>query len=263
MSVPLLVCSKCGEFKPVSEFRKRSEPRSVRGYSSRCRECARAAERSRVRVRSRAEPDYRIKRAGLVKENRAGVPDGHRRCIRCKVVKRECVTEFGRRDGRYWCSWCKECRREVARERQAKRRANPVSADRLREEKQRHAKSERGREWKRRASEIDNHKRRQRRDACAYDWDRERWDACVQWWGGKCAYCDAGGRVTQDHFIPLSAADCPGTVPWNIVPACGRCNGSKGRRDPFVWLSDQQRLDRVLRYLQSVGMPATAGEDVA
>ncbi|MBX3579877.1 MAG: HNH endonuclease, partial [Rhizobiaceae bacterium] len=68
--------------------------------------------------------------------------------------------------------------------------------------------------------------------------------------GHCCAYCDSTGPLTQDHFIPLSSAKCPGTIPGNIVPACASCNSSKRARDPFSWVSGTERLDRIVSYLR-------------
>lgn len=69
-------------------------------------------------------------------------------------------------------------------------------------------------------------------DFTAADWER-----CLTWWGHKCAYCGATGKLSADHFIPLASSDCPGTVVQNMLPACKRCNSSKMHSDPIAWLS--------------------------
>lgn len=68
-----------------------------------------------------------------------------------------------------------------------------------------------------------------------YLWNKSLWERCLQEWGHQCAYCGKAGVMTQDHFIPLSHPDCPGTVPGNIVPACLQCNLSKGPLHPMDW----------------------------
>jgi len=81
---------------------------------------------------------------------------------------------------------------------------------------------------------------------------------CYGAFGGKCAYCDAKATTT-DHFVPLAALDCPGTIPANMVPACGSCNFSKSHRDASAWLTHKLgftdaaiRLTRIAEYLALV-----------
>src|SRR5262249_12560740 len=67
-----------------------------------------------------------------------------------------------------------------------------------------------------------------------------------QYWGYACAVC---GRqegfqwiIADDHWISLTAPDCPGTVAHNIIPLChGQdcCNNSKSDREPMTWLIDK------------------------
>jgi len=69
------------------------------------------------------------------------------------------------------------------------------------------------------------------------------WLRALEYWGYKCAVC---GRprglwhtLAADHWIPLTAPDCPGTVPTNIIPLChgeGGCNNSKRSKVPDEWL---------------------------
>ena len=58
---------------------------------------------------------------------------------------------------------------------------------------------------------------------------------------GGCAYCgcalDGSGKTTDlDHFVPLSRGGAH--APYNLVPACKRCNTRKSARDPFEFLHD-------------------------
>lgn len=63
---------------------------------------------------------------------------------------------------------------------------------------------------------------------------------CLQWWEYRCAYCgqheSVKGVLQADHFIPLTAGDCPGTTAQNIVPACKSCNVSKNDSRPEKWV---------------------------
>ena len=56
-----------------------------------------------------------------------------------------------------------------------------------------------------------------------------QWKAIKVAYGNKCAYCGKSYKsLQQDHVIPLSKGGA--TIAENIVPACGRCNSSKGNR---------------------------------
>lgn len=59
-----------------------------------------------------------------------------------------------------------------------------------------------------------------------------------------CAYC--GNDATEwDHFRPLVMAQKPtGYISeiHNLVPACGKCNQSKGNKDWRVWMLSSARL---------------------
>lgn len=50
---------------------------------------------------------------------------------------------------------------------------------------------------------------------------------------GLCAYCD-NEAATWDHVVPITRGGQ--TTPNNILPACSRCNSSKGNRDLLMWL---------------------------
>lgn len=46
--------------------------------------------------------------------------------------------------------------------------------------------------------------------------------------GGVCVYCGKAGPLTRDHAVPLAKGGSDSIE--NIVPACARCNASKGTR---------------------------------
>ena len=196
--------------------------------------------------------DPRTKRPNLVKANRIGVPSGYRRCTKCREIKPLNDEYFGRRDGgKYFTSWCRDCFRIRARIVAKRRRTeNPEG---VLAEKRRHATSEKGRLTKQRQSFIDNHRRRQRHAGRPFQWTDADWRLCLEAWEHRCAYCDRERRLTQDHFIPINKPDFPGTVPGNIVPACQPCNSSKRDRDPFEWITDQDRLNRIVSFLSASG----------
>lgn len=89
------------------------------------------------------------------------------------------------------------------------------------------------------------HRRTRKRSLPAY-YTAKHWQAALQYFNHCCAVC---GRqfnnllgdftAAMDHWIPLSAKDCPGTTPDNIIPLChgvGGCNNSKSSKDAQKWL---------------------------
>lgn len=199
--------------------------------------------------------DPRIQRPGLVTDNKTGVPDGCRRCIKCREIKVLNGDNFAHRDRKrgYFASWCRICANAHAKNKMAMRRADPIAAEQLRASKRRYSQTPKWREYKRVKSITANHVRRQRHSAQPFVWNIGLWEACKIDWKNKCAYCGALTRLTQDHFIPVSSDEFPGTVSSNMLPACAACNCSKGDRNPFVWIKDKRRLRRIVRYLVKLG----------
>lgn len=52
-----------------------------------------------------------------------------------------------------------------------------------------------------------------------------------------CAYCGVTGELTIDHYKALSKGGHD--LLWHIVPACDRCNKSKGDRELISWYVGQ------------------------
>lgn len=60
------------------------------------------------------------------------------------------------------------------------------------------------------------------------------WEEICRLYSFRCAYCGFGPEtLTRDHFVPLSKGG--EDVPENVVPACPRCNSSKGDQDFDTW----------------------------
>jgi 5-methylcytosine-specific restriction endonuclease McrA len=55
-----------------------------------------------------------------------------------------------------------------------------------------------------------------------------QWRDVLAQYNGHCAYCSKKAKLTLDHVIPLSKGGKHSKD--NVVPACGRCNSSKGAR---------------------------------
>lgn len=67
----------------------------------------------------------------------------------------------------------------------------------------------------------------------------------------RCAYCGSKSkRLTLDHVVAFSKG---GIDSWsNLVPACAKCNGSKGSKNITDWYTvtlpfySEERLQRIL-----------------
>jgi 5-methylcytosine-specific restriction endonuclease McrA len=91
------------------------------------------------------------------------------------------------------------------------------------------------------------------------------WKDCLIYFDGSCAYCGKtpkrGERLTKDHL--LSCRNGGLTRPDNIVPACDRCNSSKGPLDFKEWFMaqsffSQDRLNKIFKWrtIMRLTMPA-------
>lgn len=58
----------------------------------------------------------------------------------------------------------------------------------------------------------------------------DEWIAAVKHFGYKCAYCGKQPFQVLEHYMPIHLGG--GTCRANCLPACTRCNGTKGSRHP-------------------------------
>lgn len=78
------------------------------------------------------------------------------------------------------------------------------------------------------------------------------WQDIKAFFGNKCAYCGKSVKLEKEHVIPFSKG---GTFSvGNIVPACRKCNASKGTEDFEEWymnsgVYDPDRHERIKEYL--------------
>ena len=180
-----------------------------------------------------------------------------KQCTKCKQNKPATLEHFPRNNKMTsgLDSWCLECRRARARQRQAARRADPVEREKVLAEKRRYQQSPAGRARKRRVSQIENQKRRQQGTDAVWDWSVQDWEDTKAMWGHECAYCGTQpSELEHDHFIPISHPDFTGTHPGNIVPVCSECNLRKAKAHPRDFLSPE-RYALVAVWLQSNGRP--------
>lgn len=99
-------------------------------------------------------------------------------------------------------------------------------------------------------SRMSTQRRQARQADLPADLTYEQWQAALEYFGHKCAYCGAEEEVLhQEHFIPVVAEG--GWTVANIVPACGFCNRQKGPKMPWEWASGKA-LERIRCYFEEV-----------
>lgn len=99
---------------------------------------------------------------------------------------------------------------------------------------------------------FNTEKRRMLKLSLPYNFSVEDWNSCLEYFGNECAYCGELGKLTQDHFIPLSKGG--EYTKNNIIPVCLSCNSSKQDRHFFSWYPSKpfyskQREQKILKYL--------------
>lgn len=116
------------------------------------------------------------------------------------------------------------------------------------------------------SARLYKHNRRARKLALPSLWTKAHERQMFETWHYCCAYCGAQQgffnemKMSADHYIPLGMTEvCPGTVPWNMVPACKSCNSSKQDKPPRQWLTDtfgkrkgEQKAKTIEAYLNSM-----------
>jgi 5-methylcytosine-specific restriction endonuclease McrA len=75
-----------------------------------------------------------------------------------------------------------------------------------------------------------NYRARKRRASMGWDADIGWWNALLDKFDSRCAYCRKAGKMTLDHIHPIARGGLHD--PSNIVPACETCNYTK--RDKTV-----------------------------
>lgn len=91
-------------------------------------------------------------------------------------------------------------------------------------------------------------RRRARKQSLPDTFTEKQWIACLQYFDYSCAVCGISFEnviVHADHWIPLSAENCPGTIATNMICLCRDCNFSKHNKLPNTWLIERYDTDKV------------------
>jgi len=80
---------------------------------------------------------------------------------------------------------------------------------------------------------ISTQKRRAKIDQLPYTLTSNEWNQTKSHFNNCCCYCGEELPLTKDHFIPIGNSG--GYTKENIVPACSKCNSSKGEKSFSTW----------------------------
>lgn len=80
----------------------------------------------------------------------------------------------------------------------------------------------------------------------------EQWEKTKLHFDNRCAYCNRGLPLTQDHFVALSNGGAYSQD--NIIPCCISCNSSKSNKQFEVWYKNYEyyfkdREDKIFEFL--------------
>jgi hypothetical protein len=70
-------------------------------------------------------------------------------------------------------------------------------------------------------------------NALETNYTTEAYEAALELFGG-CAFCGVREAPRKDHLVPV--VQCGDFTPRNVVPACQKCDDSKGQREYHEWM---------------------------
>lgn len=255
--VPQKRCYKCGKDKPATTEYFYICKREDDGLQFKCKACEKAYRVASKEKRREYAREYRAKNADRLREEKRQYREENKEAIAKKkhdyhAVNRERISAWRKlyyaRNSRH------------LRDYQKKHKAANSSLIKRRYAVYRQSGGAR----------VSQNNRRARSLSLVATFTTQQWHYALDYFRGCCAVCgrqlkDLFGThtVAQDHWIPLSSPNCPGTTVTNIVPLChgeDGCNNSKKDRDPLEWLvwkygksKGMQIFKRVEAYLELVG----------
>jgi len=246
-------CSQCKERKPANAKYFHGDKSKVDGLYPRCKECRHRASIANRQERFEYNRQYNARNKERIKKQQREY----------YYANKGKISENSRK----YRQKNKEKLDEYMRE---YREANPEkirTGQKIWKKSNRDKLREYDRQWtakngdKKRAIKA---RRNARKRALPATFTADDWNNALSYFNGLCAVCDDPvaslfAAAHGDHWIPLSADNCPGTVPTNMLPLCASCNLSKSASDPVEWLNLQFSkkqaeaiLERIETYFQSL-----------
>jgi hypothetical protein len=211
-------CTRCNELKVVTQYPDKGMKRSVRQYGAICNEC------------------LQLKEVKIVEEKK-------KKTIVVNVEEMEQEIEQAiSTSGTIVCNECGESKPQ-----------GDFYKDRVSNGIQRY----RG-ECKicsQKTSKERTKKYNEQKASLISDFTETQWQAACKYFKQRCAYCCDNPIEDQDHVVPVK--DGGGYTVGNILPACHRCNASKGSSQLPKWYVKmpwftKEKFKNILVYLKNV-----------
>lgn len=205
-------CTKCDEYKSRDQFSRQSRSRD--GLQSECKDCNREYRQSNAEHRREYQREYNQVNAESIRDRK--------RIYRQKNA--EWIREYERNRRK---TNAKQLDEYIRNYRQ-------VNSTRILETVHKYRQTLKGKAVER----AHGHRRRARKKSLPNSFTATDWQIALDYFDHACAVCGQGLMFNShgDHWIALNAPNCPGTIPWNMVPLCNTCNTSKKDSQPDDWL---------------------------
>lgn len=225
-------CSKCGEYKDADRDHFFAHRGASDGLQPYCKDCSMATTRARRESDPARASAYDKAYAAANRERIAARKAAHYNENRQRVADRDKARYDAnpQRSNAINKAW-RDANRDHLRDYRKQNRERQAAV---------------GKAWVRDNPDkvrANTQRRRARKRSMVSMFTDIDWQYALDYFGGCCAAC---GRqpglwhtLAADHWIPLTSPDCPGTVPWNIVPLChgvDGCNNQKFNWEPERWL---------------------------
>jgi 5-methylcytosine-specific restriction endonuclease McrA len=224
-------CTKCGETKKTTEFRRRKLKDGTRVATSWCRSCLNDAAREGMRSQGQ-DPDVRAAKRQKDRERYARLKDDPE----FRVAERARSKEYCARSEVKEATRLRVLEWTIANPEKANARARRWSAahpDRVRESRRIYLQTHPTRRLK---QKLVGYTRRWREYNQGDGFTFHQANLCALFWNYRCAYCGVfvvvktgrAGRCGFDHVIPIARGG--GHGPDNCVVCCPPCNYRKNKR---------------------------------
>ena len=239
-------CSRChDEYPATSEYFFRNK-RSKDGFQSQCKSCKNITNHNWNIENREHRRKYRLENSSEIHEKRIEYYD----------LNKDFAREYSR--NYYW-----ENREEALMKVEDYRKSNPEKIKERRrvfyeknkdrilhqtsmwQKANKEKKKQYTRKWTIKNREKVNFKeqrRRTKRKGLKSDLTIQEWEMIKKQFDDKCAYCGCSvEKLEKDHFVPLTKKG--EFTLRNIIPACRRCNASKGNSNFQEWYLSQDFYD--------------------
>jgi len=236
-------CYLCGETKPIAEFY--NDKRRKDGHRNMCKECEKKKLREYLTKNRRVLTEKVCLSCGKLKpismfHRSSATYDGHKEyCKDCRCKYPAGYAEKLRmeiiKSGKKKCTKCKQIKPLSEFYKRKKGKIGYTSICKSCWSKKYADYYEKNYEH---IIEI-TQKRHALEKSLEINFTKDDWLYCLAYFNYSCAYCGKhSNKLQQDHFVPVIKLG--GYTRDNILPACPKCNRSKGSKDFKEWFRSQE-----------------------